>query len=218
MRLLISRHGNTFGPTDTPVWLGANKKQDLSLVDSGRRQANDLAQVIQELDLTLSAIYCGPLQRTREYAQIIGDKISFPVKPIVDFRLNEIDYGDWSGLTKVEIQAQGGGAELDAWENFSQWPKAAHWLGSPEKIIAEVKLFAEYLIKNYNADDNILVITSNGRLRYFLHLIPGAFARHVQCKNFKVATGNLCLLLYAGKKWLLKFWNKKPRELLKYAT
>ena len=37
MRLILSRHGNTFSPGEKAVWVG--RRSDLPLVEEGRRQA-----------------------------------------------------------------------------------------------------------------------------------------------------------------------------------
>ena len=212
MQIIFSRHGNTFAPGETAVWVGAS--QDMPLAASGVQQAKALANVIQEAGLHVKAIYCGPLKRTRDYASIVVDELHSSLKPIIDPRLNEIDYGNWSGLSSAEIQQQGGGDELAAWENLSQWPKTAAWSSSPTSIANEVQAFAEDLVKQHDPNDTILVITSNGRLRYFLQLVPAAFKQAIQNKTFKVATGNLCLFIYANTRWQIKFWNKKPESLL----
>lgn len=212
MKIIFSRHGNTFSSGEVARWVGA--REDLALVDSGIQQAKNLAHVIQEADLNLTAIYCGPLKRTKDYAKIVVDELSSSLKPIIDPCLNEIDYGKWSGLSNIQIQQKGAGAELAAWEKLSQWPKEAEWLGSPELIFSEIKVFTNKLIKKYESEDNILVITSNGRLRYFLQLIPGAFEQYVQNNTFKVNTGNTCLFVHDSKGWHIKFWNKKPEYFL----
>ncbi|BBB15725.1 phosphoglycerate mutase [Candidatus Rickettsiella viridis] len=212
MKIIFSRHGNTFSPGETPVWVGA--REDLPLVDSGIQQAKNLAHVIQEVGLNLKAIYCGPLSRTNNYAKIIVEELHSSLKPMIDPRLNEIDYGKWSGLSNVEIQAQGDADALVAWEKLSQWPKEADWLDSPDIIFSEIKAFTDDLIKKYAADDAVLVVTSNGRLRYFLQLIPGAFTQHIQNNTFKVSTGNICLFEHDSQGWQVKFWNKKPEYCL----
>jgi len=211
MQVIVSRHGNTFLPGETVVWVGA--RQDLPLVDTGIKQAKHLAQSLQQANITLNAVYCGPLKRTSDYARIVVDELNASLEPIVDPRLNEIDYGHWSGLSTLDIQKRNDGSELAAWENFSQWPKNAGWTSSAIFIANEVSAFADDLIKQHAPTDSILVITSNGRLRYFLQLIPEAFEQHIQNKTFKVTTGHLCLLVYENKKWQLKFWNEKPDSL-----
>lgn len=212
MKIIFSRHGNTFSATDPIIWVGAT--QDLALVDTGILQAKCLAQALQKSGIHPKAVYCGPLKRTHDYATIVLKQLHSKMKPIVDTRLNEIDYGNWSGLSNTQIQELGEGEELSAWENLSVWPKIAGWEGSPAHMIKEIREFSKDLITQYESTDTILVVTSNGRLRYFLKLIPGLFEQHVENKAFKVATGNICLLIYENRKWQMKFWNKKPEFLL----
>ncbi len=213
MQIILARHGNTFSPNDAAVWVGA--KQDLPLVDSGTLQAKCLGLTLQNANIQLKAVYCGPLKRTRDYAAVVLKELNSALKPIVDSRLNEIDYGNWSGLSNVQIQAMGKGVELSAWENFSVWPKNSNWQGSAIEIISEIKALTEDLVKRYEPSDSILLISSNGRLRYFLNLIPKAFEKYIENKEVKVLTGNICFFLYKNKKWQIKFWNKNPQYLLK---
>ena len=213
MKIILSRHGNTFSATDSVVWVGAT--QDLPLVDSGILQAHCLAQALQKTDIKPKAVYCGPLKRTRDYAAIVLEELHSSKKPIVDDRLNEINYGNWSGLTNTQIQQIDEGEELSAWENLSVWPKYAGWEGSSTHMIKEIREFSKDLTTKYDSTDTILVISSNGRLRYFLKLIHGLFEQTVQDKTFKVATGNICLLTYENRKWQMQFWNKKPEYVLR---
>lgn len=212
MKIILSRHGNTFSAIDPVIWVGAT--QDLPLVDSGILQAQYLAQALKKSDIPIQAVYCGPLKRTRDYATIVIERLHSSKKPIVDPRLNEIDYGNWAGLTNTQIQEIDEGEELSAWENLSVWPKFAEWEGSPTSMIKEIREFSKDLITMYDPTDTVLIVSSNGRLRYFLKLIPGLFEQSVQNKVFKVATGNICLLTYENRKWQMHFWNKKPEYLL----
>lgn len=211
MKIILSRHGDTFSASDPVVWVGAT--QDLSLVNSGILQAKCFAQALKKAEIHPKAVYCGPLKRTREYAAIVLEELHSSLKPIIDARLNEIDYGNWAGLSNTQIREIGEGDALSSWENLSVWPKIAHWSGSAMQMIKEVKAFSKTLVVQYDPTDTILVITSNGRLRYFLKLIPGLFEQYVKKKAFKVATGNICLMNYEYK-WQIKFWNKKPEYLL----
>jgi broad specificity phosphatase PhoE len=204
MRILLSRHGNTFAP-DSPV-VCAGARNDLLLVDSGKIQAQKLEQYLEKSHIIPAAVYCSPLQRTIEYAQIAVGTI----KPIIDPRLNELDYGDWTGLTSQQIIDCFGQTAWENWEKNSLWPVTGHWGSSEEKIITEVQSFADDLTKKHSTDDTVLVISSNGRLRYFLTLIPGTFETYVQQQTFKVATGNMCEMVYNHKQWSLTYWNISP--------
>src|SRR5689334_17941090 len=101
MNLILSRHGNTFGPNDPVVWAGLTN--DLPLVEAGIAQAERLGRVLQIQKIRPVAVYCSSLQRTSKYASIIIERAELRLKPIVDKRLDEIDYGAWTGLTNSEI-------------------------------------------------------------------------------------------------------------------
>ena len=64
--LIIARHGNTFGPNDTPTRVGA--QTDLPLVESGQEQAKKLGTYLKENNLTPEITYCSELKRTIETA------------------------------------------------------------------------------------------------------------------------------------------------------
>lgn len=92
--VLLVRHGesewNALGR-----WQG---QADPPLSDHGRRQARLAAQSIGAVD----AIFASRLERAQSTAALIGDVLGIgPV--IVDERLIERDAGEWSGLTRAEI-------------------------------------------------------------------------------------------------------------------
>lgn len=208
MKMILSRHGNTFNPGETAVWVGS--RNDLPLVETGFNQAKILASCLQQARVYPSAIYCGPLQRTQVYAQIIVKELKLPSQPIVDERLNEIDYGVWTGLSNQQIRSQFGAQELEAWEKHSQWPSTAHWDGSAELLNAQINSFCNDIIQQYSSNDTILIISSNGRLRYFLNLAPGEFEQQLAKQTVKVATGNICQLSYNKAQWKINYWNQAP--------
>ncbi len=53
--LVIARHGNTFGPQDTPTRIRA--RTDLKLVEKGREQARALGEYLREHDLIPDLAY-----------------------------------------------------------------------------------------------------------------------------------------------------------------
>ena len=68
------------------------------------------------------------------------------------------------------------------------------------------------LAAEHARDTDILIVSSNGRLRYYLDLIPGAFNQRVAEKNFKMATGNLSCIELAEENQIV-FWNQKADGL-----
>jgi broad specificity phosphatase PhoE len=92
---LLTRHGqsewNALGR-----WQG---QADPPLSDLGRRQAHEAARSLGAID----AIWASDLQRAAETAAIIAADLG--VGPVVlDADLRERDAGEWTGLTRAEIE------------------------------------------------------------------------------------------------------------------
>ena len=208
MRLILARHGNTFAPGDPVVWTGSSN--DIPLVNSGRAQAKAFAKELSDRGFAPARVLAGPLVRTREYAEIVISELELETRLVIEPRLMEIDYGDWTGLSNEEVAAQFNASEQDAWNERSEWPDTANWTGSREGVIAEVKSLATELEVNCSNEEDILIVSSNGRIRYFLELIQGAFAEHVAAGTFKVKTGAYCVLELHGADWSVVDWNRKP--------
>lgn len=207
--LLLARHGNTFATGDKVTWVGASN--DLPLVESGLAQAKSLAQVLLENEIKPAALYSGPLKRTKEYATIIRDALQLSPDIQIDSRLNEIDYGAWSGLTSEEIKEKFGQDELDAWNLQGKWPVT--FVGNEAEVEAEVNSFVQDIMSSYLENQLALAVTSNGRLKYFLKLLPDIYAEYIKVSKWKVSTGNICLLKCDKRSNHLVCWNEAPLEL-----
>lgn len=210
MLLILARHGNTFNKDEKPYRVG--KRNDLPLVQSGLDQAQVLANTLLEKKIKPAAIYCSPLQRTRMFSEIISKTLNLTTEPIMDERLNELDYGLWSGLTDEEIKLKFG-SDFEGWEKLGRWPKNSKWPETEQNIIQQIKSFSKDLIKKYKPEDVIVAVSSNGKLRYFLKLIDKEFEKHLNNGGVKVKTGSTCLIACTEEKIELIAWNVKPEEL-----
>ena len=114
MRLILVRHGQT-------EWNAGGRYQgqsNVALSDTGRKQARFLAErfPVKQLD----AIYTSDLDRAKETAECVGEKLGVSVRPEKAFR--ELSFGDWEGLTYQEIS--------------SRWPKEAEKLfTAPDELV-----------------------------------------------------------------------------------
>ena len=125
MRLIISRHGNTFSHSEKVVWIGG--EADPPLVPEGERQASGLGIALRAAKCIPSAAYCSPLQRAHRYAEIALATAGVSRPLIVDRRLNEIDYGSWNGLSNDEVLRRFGPREFFGWYHRSIWPASQCW-------------------------------------------------------------------------------------------
>jgi len=219
VKLILARHGNTFAAGDKVFWVGGNN--DLPLVSEGIAQAERVGQALK--NIPLAAIYCGPLLRTREFSKIALATAAIELPITEDRRLKELDYGKWCGQTDLEIMAQFGQNALKGWVDSSVWPADGGWSSDEATVKKEVFEFVQELTQKYSdardqANKNILVVSSNGRLRYFLHLVAGEFARRVSAHSFKVGTGRICLLEGTGSNFKLDLWNAEPQLLSQHLS
>ncbi|NJP40604.1 histidine phosphatase family protein [Oscillospiraceae bacterium HV4-5-C5C] len=91
------RHGET-------DWSRVGKlqgREDIPLNEHGRQQIHDLAQALQ--GGPWQSLYCSPLGRTRESADILAAELQLPRPQSLD-ALVERDFGQASGLTTQERQ------------------------------------------------------------------------------------------------------------------
>jgi broad specificity phosphatase PhoE len=72
------------------------------LDDTGRAQALELAERARSYGFV--ALWCSPLRRARETADIVGEQIG--LEPREDPRLAETDAGSWTDRLFVDVQAE----------------------------------------------------------------------------------------------------------------
>lgn len=198
-RLLIARHGNTFGPNETPTRVGA--RTDLPLVASGQKQAKNLGEYCQANHLTPDIIYCSELKRTQETAQI-----AFPtIKPQSLSIFNEIDYGPDENKTESEVIARLGQKALSQWNTSGIAPQG--WVVDTKKIIQAWVQFADTILQQYFGK-TVLVVTSNGIARFAPH-ITNEFDQFIKQHAIKLSTGALCGFAYQQEQWHTLFWNQR---------
>ncbi len=104
--LLLVRHGlsewNLLGR-----WQGW---ADIPLSEAGEVQAREAGPAVAHLGVT--AVVHSGMQRTERTAAVLAEGLGLSVE--VEPGLKEYDVGDWSGLTRPEIERRWPGA-LDAW-------------------------------------------------------------------------------------------------------
>jgi broad specificity phosphatase PhoE len=211
MLLLLARHGNTFEAGEPATWVGA--RTDLPLTAKGRQQAEALGAALVPYKPRTKRILAGPLQRTREHAAIAASQMGSDASVEIDERLREIDYGAWENKTSAEIAVAGGENELKTWDKRGAWPSSPGWSPSADGIAQNAADIAGGLAAKLSGEDAALIVTSNGILRFFLKLVPGAFDVMAADGKLKVATGNCCALALEGGAWRIAFWNRQPPDM-----
>ena len=209
MKLILARHGNTFGPGDTPVWVGA--KEDYPLVARGREQAVEIGEVLLKRGIALTRIIAGPLKRTREGAELIARELGFQGAIIIDERLTEIDYGSWGGRSDDELSSTYGPDVIDSWREKSIRPDGADWSPSEDELKTNAVSLLDEIRKSSADEDSVLLVTSNGILRFY-HAV--FYADAPDAPSGKVKTGHLCSADVTDQTVTPECWNLSPKAFL----
>jgi broad specificity phosphatase PhoE len=133
--ITLLRHGESVGNVEAR-WQG---QSDYPLTETGRAQANALAERWKLDGMKFDLIVTSPLIRAKETAEIVSSALNVNVEP--DSLWLERDNGEYSGLTANEVRNKfiqpgfyspydsvGGDGEGD-WELFLRAGQALHaWL------------------------------------------------------------------------------------------
>ncbi len=98
-QIYLIRHGQTENNVKN-IWGGCSEKCDVSLTETGRKQADAVAEYLQNVGV--KAVFCSHLKRAVETAERISARIGVPYHVKED--LHEVDYGAADGLTYAEIE------------------------------------------------------------------------------------------------------------------
>ena len=161
-RLYLVRHGAT--PLTAEDRFSGSENVHLS--EEGRAQVTRLAKRLK--DDTIDAIYCSPLDRTMETAEIIAKPHQLTLIAKDGFR--EISHGHWEGLSRKEVEGQYP-EEYLAWEAdpFTFAPEGGE---SGITVLARaLPVLREVIVEH--RDKNILVVSHKATLRIIISSLLG---------------------------------------------
>ena len=158
MKIILIRHGET-------DWNSLQKYQghkDIPLNAAGRKQAQKVADYLYDNE-DIENLYCSDLSRTKETADIIGKKLG--LEPICDFRLRELNFGKWEGMTFSEVYKKYP-------DEFNQWYNNTMEFKIPggeslTEILARSLLALNEIKKRHNS--TIAIVTHGGVIRAILN-------------------------------------------------
>lgn len=159
-RLFIVRHGNTFEAGEVPRRIGA--RTDLPLTATGMAQGEALGRHFLAAGTVFSRAFSGPLLRTRTTAAaIVALQTRAPAIELRDF-LTEIDHGPDENQPEPAVEARMGRAALELWDRDAIAPD-----GWSTQTVARIAAW-HALPAQLGADDDVLMVTSNGAARFAL--------------------------------------------------
>ncbi|WP_409433968.1 histidine phosphatase family protein [Litorimonas sp. RW-G-Af-16] len=189
-RIIILRHGNTFDPSDVVTRVGG--RTDLPLSNSGVAQAKAIAAHFK--GQTFTHVYCSPLRRTRQTAEIVAGRAE-----TLPF-LTEIDYGPDENKPEAEVVARLGQEAIEAWDSAAIVPNG--WRVNPAQIKSD---WTAFLAAYADQPGDILVVTSNGTARFLFDVTHTA-----EAFERKLKTGAYGTIAYHDGFPTITSWNIRP--------
>jgi broad specificity phosphatase PhoE len=118
------------------------------LGDQGRAEAAAVARRLASRPVT--AVYASPMERTQETAAPIAAAFELPVRTEPD--LDEIDYGDWAGLSFDALS----GPDWDLWNTARETarPPGGESMGEAQ---ARVGRFLERVVREHPGEEVVAV-------------------------------------------------------------
>lgn len=161
-RLYLVRHGAT-QLTAENRFSGA---LGVDLSDEGRHQAHRLADRLAHD--AISAVYCSPLSRTVETAEILARPHRLPL--VRRDSLREISHGRWEGLTRQEVE-QRFAEEYAAWDAdpFTFAPEGGE---SGLQVLARALPVVREIVVSHEGKC-VLVVSHKATLRLILSSLLG---------------------------------------------
>lgn len=154
MKLFVVRHGET----DWNAQHIAQGQTDIPLNAHGIEQAERLCETLKQRGLKFDAVYSSPLERVRRTAEIItGNQYNI----VLDKHLNERNLGDLEGTSFPSWESLG----VDLFD--LKLNSTAFNVEPIRDFHNRVADFIADLRRKHAADDQILIVTSNGFIHRF---------------------------------------------------
>ena len=180
MRLFLIRHGET-------PWTVEGRYQgttDVPLNARGLGQAKDVARALRPEQINF--LYTSPLRRARETAHELTRPLR--LKPAVDPRLAELNFGKWEGANFRQL-AERNGSLFRKWRQGKlRRPPGGE---SVDSLARRTNGFLKELIHRFE-DQTVAVVCHGGPIKMFLFRILKAGSASIL--SFRIDSGSISLI------------------------
>lgn len=204
MQLYFARHGQSEANVQRVF---ANGLHSYGLTALGRRQAAELADTLA--GVRFAALYCSPILRAVQTAQIVGERLGLPYQ--IDDALREYDVGALEGLSDAASWAHYEEI-LASWLAGARWDEGTAGGESYNAIWARFRPLISRLEAAYEGAGAPLLLIGHGGL--FTCMLPLLLANvdHAFCAANRIPnTGAIVATLRAGR-WYGTSWCGQPLE------
>jgi len=173
-KLILARHGHVQGISPERF----RGRAELPLTELGRREAELTAQRIAA-SWQPAAIYTSPMSRAVDTGAAIGKPLGLSASAMPG--LNDIDYGEWQGLTNNEVRARWAD-ELDIWHRHPDWATIPRGETLQQVLTRAVAALREVLRRH--PDDTVVLVAHDSVNRVLLlHALELPLSRYWHFKQ-----------------------------------
>jgi probable phosphomutase (TIGR03848 family) len=152
MTVVLLRHGRS---TSNTAHILAGRSEGVDLDDKGRQQAAELIARIGELPIR--AVVCSPLLRCRRTVEPLAEALG--MEPVIDERLSEVDYGQWTGRKITELTDEPLWAVVQAHPSAAVFPDGEGLAQVQTRAVAAVRDHDRRLADQHGGDPLWLACT-----------------------------------------------------------
>ncbi len=159
---------------------------DVPLSPKGIEEAKSAGQSLKALNKNWVKAHTSRLTRAQKTLEIICDELKQKPPTWIDSALNERHYGDLQGLNKDETRKKFGEEQVHIWRrSFDVPPPNGESLQDTSK--RSTPYFREYILKDEEAGQDILVVAHGNSLRSIVMFIEKMSPEEIL--KFEMATG-----------------------------
>jgi len=133
----------------------AGRAPGVHLNAEGCAQAARLADRLS--DVPIAAIYSSPLERARETADAVAERVGVAVQ--TDDGLTELDYGEWTGRSFTDLES---GPHADHWRRFNVSRSSTLVPGGESMIEAQARVVATLVAIAERHRGDVVAAVSHG--------------------------------------------------------
>ena len=142
----------------------AGRTPGFGLSPKGRAEAAAVAERL--VGETITAVYASPLDRTRETAEIIGNRLGLSISLRGD--LAELDFGEWTGRTFDEVKTDRRFEQWRSCRSIAAIPGGESWRQVQDRTVG-----ALFDLRRLHPDASVVVVSHGDVIRAALLFVLG---------------------------------------------
>jgi probable phosphoglycerate mutase len=178
----------------------AGRTTGIGLSPKGRAESAAVAERLagEKID----AIYASPLDRTRETAAVIANRLDLPVTIRND--LVEVDFGDWTGMTFDQVRADERWRPWQTCRSVAAIPGGESWRHVQDRTVA-----ALFELRGAHLEGTVVVVSHGDVIRAALLFVLGMPLDFYN--RIEVVTGSISTIVIDGAALRVTAINDRPR-------